>query len=181
MAASLDHLVVVSPSLESGVAWLEDQLGCSVSPGGSHPRMGTHNVLVKIGPREYIEVIAVDPRMERPNRDRWFGLDRIVPDDSPRLTTWVARTTSMDDAISGGLWPADSVSSMNRGSLNWKITIPSDAEWSTRSHLPLLIEWGDSRHPTDQLRTLPFDFRDWRSSTPIRIVSTCCCDGLNSP
>ncbi|MFN9719371.1 MAG: VOC family protein, partial [Planctomycetota bacterium] len=130
MTTQLDHLVITCSSLDRGVAWLEEQLGCVMSSGGTHAKMGTHNAIVKIGPRVYIEVIAVHPEMERPNRDRWFGLDLIGSDDLPQLASWVARTASLDGVISNGLWSADSISTMSRDSLDWKITIPSHDDWA---------------------------------------------------
>ena len=46
--ATLDHLVVLAPSLASGVAWAEATLGVTPGPGGEHSLMGTHNRLLRL-------------------------------------------------------------------------------------------------------------------------------------
>jgi hypothetical protein len=79
-----------SPSLEVGVEYVRQTLGVSPQVGGEHPRMGTHNCLLKLGEKFYLEVISINPNAPRPNRPRWFQLDK--PEPSIRLATWIART-----------------------------------------------------------------------------------------
>jgi hypothetical protein len=57
----LDHLVVAARTLEEGAAWVTGRLGVSMAPGGKHALMGTHNRLLSLGARAYLEVIAIDP------------------------------------------------------------------------------------------------------------------------
>src|SRR4051794_29994915 len=71
--ARLDHLVVVAPTLGAGAASVRSALGADPRPGGWHDRMGTHNVLLRLGPDVYLEVIAIDPAARPPGRVRWFG------------------------------------------------------------------------------------------------------------
>ncbi len=73
--SKLDHLAIVAPTLEEGVAYVEKTLGVPMAAGGKHPEMGTHNRLLRLGDDIYLEVIAVDPEAPRPERPRWFGLD----------------------------------------------------------------------------------------------------------
>jgi hypothetical protein len=95
-----DHLVIGAASLRQGVDWVEGKLGVAMPPGGSHPRMGTHNHLTALGPDSCLEVIAVDPAAEPPARPRWFALDdpaeRARLEARPRLLTpapiWAARS-----------------------------------------------------------------------------------------
>ena len=75
----IDHIAVTAPSLALGAAWLEQVLGVAPQPGGEHPLMGTHNVLLRLGDDVYLEVIAADPRAAAPARPRWFGLDALEP------------------------------------------------------------------------------------------------------
>jgi hypothetical protein len=61
MAARLDHITVVAPSLEAGAAYVEAALGVVPGAGRTHPGMATHNLLLALGPDVYLEVISADP------------------------------------------------------------------------------------------------------------------------
>jgi hypothetical protein len=146
-ACQLDHIAVTAPSLDAGVAWVEAALGVPLQAGGEHQRMGTHNALLRLGDSAYLEVIAVNPAVPAPGRPRWFGLDRIAPDASPRLATWVARTNDIRSAASG----PDSlgqIEQMSRGALSWLITIPTDGSLPGEGVAPTLIQWQTEQHPS---------------------------------
>jgi hypothetical protein len=124
-----DHLVVVTPVLRLGCDWVEERLGARPRPGGKHVAMGTHNALMSLGARFYLEVIAVDPEGIAPGRPRWFDLDeprmRAALAEGPHLAHWVARTTDIHAAVArvpelGAAVP------MSRGDLTWRITVPED-------------------------------------------------------
>jgi hypothetical protein len=72
---TIDHLTVTAPTLESGAEYVRRALGVTPGPGGQHPRMGTHNLLLRLGESAFLEVIAPEPGSCRPDRPRWFGLD----------------------------------------------------------------------------------------------------------
>jgi hypothetical protein len=154
VAAVLDHLVVAAATLEQGEDYVESLLGVGPRRGGKHVAMGTHNSLLKLGPRTYLEVIAIDPDASAPQRPRWFALDtaalRAGLQDAPRLLHWVARTEDIDAAR--GVHPgAGEVHTMARDEFQWRMTIPANGELPAGGVLPTLIEWKDQRHPTDSM------------------------------
>jgi hypothetical protein len=93
MPSHLDHIVVVAPSLGMGAALVEQSLGTPPGLGRKHPHMGTHNLLLSLGPTVYLEVVAIDPDAPPVSRPRWFGLDHVPASQSAaRLAAWVANT-----------------------------------------------------------------------------------------
>ena len=129
-AATLDHLVVAAAHLDEGAAWLESRLGVALAPGGRHAAMGTHNRLLRLGPKCYLEVIAVDPAAPAPGRPRWFGLDdaatRARIAERPRLVHWVARTNDLATASAACLELPGEILPLSRDSLRWRISVPAD-------------------------------------------------------
>lgn len=152
--AEPDHLVVAALTLAQGCDWVEHQLGVRPQPGGQHVAMGTHNALLSLGPRFYLEVIAVDPAGAAPARPRWFDLDeprmKAALAEGPQLIHWVARTAEIDAAVAR-LPDLGVAIPMTRGDLAWRITVPSDGHRPGRGLVPTLVAWPDARHPTDRL------------------------------
>lgn len=165
MSWDLDHIVIGAATLEQGAAWCAATLGVLPGPGGKHPLMGTHNLLLALGspafPRSYLEIIAIDPQAEAPARRRWFDLDdaalRATLAAGPRLIHWAARC---DDAAAecAALAAAgiargevlDAERDTPRGLLRWRIAVRRDGARLAGGALPTLIEWGDV-HPADSL------------------------------
>lgn len=165
-AIELDHLVVACATLVQGDAWLRELAGVPSAPGGSHPGWGTHNRLLRLDARTYLELIAPDPTQPEPALPRPFGLDdpelRRRLAQRPRLVHCVCRVPRLDEATARehGHDPG-AIVSMTRGMLSWRITMPGDARsaahrWSHACRLqPTLIEWSGGeqpeRHPLDAL------------------------------
>jgi len=149
----IDHLVLACADLAQGAAQVRARLGVEVQPGGRHLLMGTHNALLKLGPRTYLELIAIDPGGSA-QRPRWFGLDtaavrsRIA--DGPFLLTWVAACSDIDAAAA--LDPGfGEVIAASRGAFSWRITVPADGRLNFDGVLPTLIQWNGDAHPGDGL------------------------------
>jgi hypothetical protein len=140
-ACEFDHLVVTAPSLEAGCEWVARALGVEPGPGGAHPRMGTHNRLLRLGESAFLEVIAIDPSAPPPGRPRWFGLDEPGAPAKPRLATWVARTHGLRAWSGAIVAPLGEVETMTRGQREWLITIPADGVMPMEGLAPALIEW----------------------------------------
>ena len=147
----IDHIAVTAPSLALGAAGLEQVLGVAPQPGGEHPLMGTHNVLLRLGDDIYLEVIAADPRAAAPARPRWFGLDALEPASPPRVRNWIARTTDITAVLAAAGEKLGTVTEMQRGDLRWLITIPDDGKPLMGGTAPALIEWQTGPHPASRL------------------------------
>lgn len=164
----IDHIVVTASDLETGVAYVRETLGIEPDGGGEHPKMGTHNRLLRCGPACYLEVIAINPNAPAPARPRWFGLDDMtgqIKDRSrspfsvssessrssfatafadavaPRLAAWVVRTTDIHGVVATSSESLGVVTPMQRGNLDWLITIPETGLAPLDGLAPALIEW----------------------------------------
>ena len=95
LRAELDHLVLAAATLADGIEYVAEIAGATPQPGGKHVAMGTHNALLRLGDRIYLEIIAIDPEGTKPSRPRWFDLDDIALQaeltERPQLVHWAAR------------------------------------------------------------------------------------------
>lgn len=178
--SELDHLVVAASTLDDGTAWVEERLGAKPVPGGQHAAMGTHNALLRLGARCYLEVIAVDPAGEAPDRPRWFSLDeeemRTRLAGGPALVTWVVRTPSLAAACArvpdlGEILP------MTRNGFRWKISVPDSGALAWGGILPTAIQWGAGddgvvRHPCDVLPESRCDLVSLQLSHPLAVLGS---------
>lgn len=117
--------------------------------------MGTHNALLRLGARVYLEIIAIDPEGIRPARPRWFDLDSVALQgeltERPRLVHWVARTDDIARAAAHCPIAHGKVHAMSRGDYRWRITIPDDGTRPGKGIVPTLIQWDVPTHPADTL------------------------------
>jgi hypothetical protein len=153
-AAACDHLMLGAPDLEQGIRWLEALTGVRAGRGGSHPRWGTHNALISLGPRQYLEILAPDPA--QPEAGSLFAGEarRLAV---PRLIHWMAAAEGLAGAEPGSRIRPDGTV------VRWKLL---DAGRGS-ALLPFLIEWdAGSPHPAQEapagctLRALRFESRD---------------------
>ncbi|MCC7680465.1 VOC family protein [Janthinobacterium sp. FW305-128] len=148
----IDHIAITAPTLEAGAELVRLALGVEPQAGGAHARMGTHNLLLRLGDAVYLEVIAPDPRAPLPSRPRWFALATLAADAVPALATWVARTTDIQASVAACSEPLGNIEAMSRGALNWLITIPDDGALPLNGVAPALIEWQAEAHPAAKLQ-----------------------------
>jgi hypothetical protein len=153
--AAPDHLVLAAASLAQGIEYVADLTGVVPVVGGKHVAMGTHNALVRLGDRFYLEIIAVDPTAPKPRHRRWFDLDDgdLAVDllERPRLAHWVVRTTDIEAAAAGARVPPGEILPFERGPYRWRITVPEDGHRPGRGLVPTLIQWDVPQHPADAL------------------------------
>jgi hypothetical protein len=153
--AHLDHLIVAATTLADGIEFIAEVTGVVPQPGGKHVAMGTHNALLRLGDRVYLEIIAIDPDGEKPPRPRWFDLDDITLrselTERPQLISWVARSADIERAVAACAIPLGTVTPMERGDYRWRMTIPDDGKRPAKGIVPMLIQWDVPMHPADRL------------------------------
>lgn len=146
----VDHLLWAVPDLAAGIGDLEARLGVRAVVGGQHPAWGTHNAIIPLGPRLYLELFAPDPGAPRPSTPRPLGLDTLT---APRLATWVASGTDLRqvaaDARAHGI-DLGEVAARGRQRpdgvvLAWTMT--DVMKERAGGVIPFFIDWADSPHP----------------------------------
>lgn len=145
--APVDHLLYGAPDLETGIDEIERVLGVRPVPGGRHPAYGTRNALLSLGPACYLEVIAPDRGLPRPDRGLGFGIEGIA---SPRLVTWAMPSREIETAAErAALGPVESGSrERDDGTvLHWRLTDPYAERMG--GVIPFLIDWGETPHPAE--------------------------------
>jgi len=148
----LDHITITAPTLEAGAKLVEKVLGVTPQKGGEHPKMGTHNLFLRLGDSVFLEIIACNPNAKKPDRPRWFALDKINRDTLPQLTTWVVRTKNIYSILESSSEPLGEIEPMSRGENNWLITIPKNGSISFKGGAPALIQWQMKEHPAKSLK-----------------------------
>jgi hypothetical protein len=153
--AALDHLIVAAARLADGIDYVARLTGVTPRPGGKHVTMGTHNALLRLGDRIYLEVLAIDPDAAKPARPRWFDLDdaglQAQLSERPRLIAWAVRTDDIDGAIAFCPVALGRAHPFTRGDYRWRLTIPDDGKRPGEGLLPALIQWDVAAHPADAL------------------------------
>lgn len=148
---AVDHLLLGVPVLEEGIAWVAEKTGVQAVPGGRHPGLGTHNALLSLGDKQYLEIIAPDPTQT--SLAPQFAFLQLAT--RPRLLTWAARTKNIE-ALAAKAHAANfeldgprdgSRTRLDGKTLQWK-TLFLQSEYSLL--MPFFIEWGaESLHPAE--------------------------------
>ena len=133
---------------------MEERTGIRAAIGGVHPGRGTHNALLSLGPRCYLEILAPDPAQQTL---AWF---RDLPNLSePRLVGWMSHPGDLASLAErlrryGISYDGPRESSRQRPdgrTLRWTLLRLTD---DASGLLPILIEWSaDSVHPADDAPT----------------------------
>ena len=118
----LDHLAVAGETLEEASVHIEQALGVSLQEGGKHDKFGTHNRLLGLRDGLYLEAIAIDPQASKPQRTRWFDLDRF--EGEPCLTNWICRVPDIEAALTVFPNGAGQSVELTRGALRWRMALP---------------------------------------------------------
>ena len=152
-APTLDHLVVLARTLDEGAAFVRERLGVEAGPGGKHATMGTHNLLLSLGPEAYLEVMAIDPDAANPARPRWFSLDEAATRAhiarGPALVHWAMRTDDLEAVARKS--PDDvEIVAFERGAFRWRMALTRDGSFPGYGTRATYIQW-DSAHPAPSM------------------------------
>jgi Glyoxalase-like domain len=155
MQSYLDHVIWACADLESGARRFEALTGIRPRYGGAHASGLTHNALVSLGNRCYLEVLApVGPA--GPNDDEWCRLARGLHE--PRILTYCLRSahplSQLASAATASGWKNAVVASNGRTTpegvrLRWQWLAPAVERFGLA--FPFFIDWLDSPHPTESL------------------------------
>ncbi len=88
---AVDHVVIGVSDLDRGIARIEARTGVRPTIGGSHPGRGTWNALFSLGPSQYAELVAPDPKQK--GTPDAHGLSALV---EPRLLMWAASSPDIE-------------------------------------------------------------------------------------
>ena len=170
----VDHLIYAVPELTAAVADVEDRFGVRAQAGGRHIGRGTHNALLALGPRTYLEIIAPDPGQPEPSMPRPFGVDDLR---SGMLVGWALACDDIDRAVaearSHGYDPGEIGDGQRVGPsgvvLRWRAT----GSALVGGLFTFLICWGDTEHPASSaprglsLMSLQIEHPDPRFFAPV--------------
>ena len=147
----LDHILLGSNNLESGIDFVEKHTGVRAQFGGVHPGRGTQNALLSLGDRRYLEIIAPDPAQPNVNNPLAPQLRSLK---EPRLVGWAAHPGNLAAfaqklRAAGVAFEGPLPGSRKRPDgrlLQWQtLHLADDAS----GLLPFFIEWApDSPHPS---------------------------------
>lgn len=152
----LDHILLGSPDLQTGIDFVEKHIGVRATFGGVHPGRGTQNALLSLGERRYLEIIAPDPAQPGVKNPIASNLHSLT---EPRLVGWAAHPgnlASFSEKLKAAHidfhGPAPGSRKRPDGRLlQWQtVNLADDAG----GLLPFFIEWAaDCPHPSTDAPT----------------------------
>lgn len=159
----LDHLVVISRTLDEGITYVADTLRAAPVRIDDNAQMATQSARLALWDGLYIDIVAADPDSPPPATPRWYGLDsaasRLRAAHGPFLAHWVARVERPRKLAH---WAAQyprriaPVRPIRHASRSASAALdPSGAFPAWRGAgdglLPTLMQWDDAEHPTAAL------------------------------
>jgi Glyoxalase-like domain len=144
----VDHLIYAVPDLAPAVTELEGRFGIRAQAGGKHVGLGTHNALLALGPRTYLEIIAPDPDQPEPPVPRPFGIEGVT---RGKLVGWALACDDIDRAVAEARSHGrdlGKVSDGHRVGPEGTVLRRRAAGGELADDLvPFLICWGGTEHP----------------------------------
>ena len=144
----IDHIIYAAPHLHAATADIERRFGVRAAGGGRHTGQGTHNKLLALGPRTYLEIIAPDPEQPEPAVPRPYGVDGV---SSGRLVGWAVACHDIEKALASarakGFDPGDVIDGHRLTTTGTLLKYRHTRNALTGGLIPFLISWGETRHP----------------------------------
>ena len=157
----LDHIVFGSVTLEERTVFVENILQAKLSDIGYHKDMGTHNRVIRISEKVYLEVVAIDPKRQNLKNRKWFNLDNSNLQSkltkSPQIIGYVVENNNRN--INKYYDPFFEAS---RDRYKWKFAMPTfnnnilDSEIINTGVIPSFISW-KSKKPINQMKKNQFE------------------------
>jgi hypothetical protein len=157
----LDHIVFGSFTLDEGTEYVENKLQTKLSDIGYHKDMGTHNRVIKISERVYLEIISIDPEKKNLKNRKWFNLDNSKLQSklkkSPQIIGYVIE--NKDTKI---IKHYDPFFESSRDIYKWQFSMPTfnknflDSEILDAGLIPSLISWKSDK-PVYQMKKNQFE------------------------
>lgn len=147
---AIDHLVLACPRLDWAIDDMRRRLGVTASPGGRHPGLGTHNAIIALGSRCYLELLSpidahgLAPALA-PALSHTHGLFHwaVANADLPELDRRARSAGLETSGVVGG------VREMPDGQrLEWQLLFL--CAHSFGAALPFFIDWGSCPHPAEK-------------------------------
>jgi hypothetical protein len=144
----VDHIIYAAPDLEAAVADVEGRFGVRAAGGGQHMGQGTHNKLLALGPRTYLEIVAPDPGQPEPADPRPYGVDGVTRGG---LVGWALACADIDEALAKaraeGFDPGEVIEGRRVAASGTVLRWRSTRNALTAGPIPFLISWGETPHP----------------------------------
>ena len=158
---SLDHIVIGSFTLEEGTKFVENILQAKLSEIGYHKDIGTHNRVIRISEKVYLELISIDPKTNKLNNRKWFNLDNSKLQSklkkSPQVIGYVIENDDMNITKY-----YDPFFESSRDIYKWQFAMPTfnknilDSEIIEEGMIPSLISWKSDK-PVYQMKKNQFE------------------------
>ena len=158
---SLDHIVFGSFTLDEGTKFVENILQAKLSEIGYHKDIGTHNRVIRISEKVYLEVIAIDPKTSKLNNRKWFNLDNSKLQSklkkSPQVIGYVIENYNMNITKY-----YDPFFETSRDIYKWQFAMPTfnnnilNSEIVEAGMIPSLISWKSDK-PVYQMKKNQFE------------------------
>ena len=158
---SLDHIVFGSFTLDEGTKFVENILQAKLSEIGYHKDIGTHNRVIRISEKVYLEVIAIDPKTSKLNNRKWFNLDNSKLQSKLKKSPQVIGYVIENDDVSITKY-YDPFFESSRDIYKWQFAMPTfknnilDSEIIEAGMIPSLISWKSDK-PVYQMKKNQFE------------------------